>query len=260
MSQTTCPICGSARARELFTTIVQCSQCGLVRTQWEAVTADRLYDSSYFTERNQYLAEEAAFSAMFEELITLTQHYKPSGQLLDVGCGPGLLLKVARQHGYQVRGCDIATWATQYARDNGLDVQTGELESIHYPDREFDVVALNHALEHVRQPIELLREIRRILKEDGIVVVGVPNFDSLMAHMMRRRWAGLLPDQHLWHFTPRTLRWILERADFSVRTLIVQPSSHQHSNWIKQLILNALTFLGNSLQRGEVMVAVASKN
>jgi ribosomal protein L37AE/L43A len=57
MSQLICPICGSTRTRERFTPIVQCSQCGLARTQAGVMVTDRLYDSSYFTERNQYLAQ-----------------------------------------------------------------------------------------------------------------------------------------------------------------------------------------------------------
>jgi 2-polyprenyl-3-methyl-5-hydroxy-6-metoxy-1,4-benzoquinol methylase len=193
-------------------------------------------------------------------MITTMQRYKSTDELLDVGCEPGLLLQVARRRGYQVHGCDISSWATQHARDNGLDVQTGELETIGYPDRQFDVVVLNHTLEHVPLPVDLLCEIRRVLKEAGIAAVGVPNFDSLLAHVLRRRWAGLLPDQYLWHFTPRTLRLILARADISVRELIVQPTSHRHSNPIKQLILNTLTFVGNSLQCGEAMLALASKS
>ena len=257
----TCPLCGSHAARNLYTSLVQCRDCGLVRTQHRVPSADpeSLYEQAYFTERNAYLSNSAAFNAMFETLLDTVQQHKPSGRLLDVGCGPGLLLNAAKRRGYVVSGCDISVWATQYAREARLDVATGALESVRYAHAQFDVVIINHTLEHTPQPLEMLCEARRILADDGILVVGVPNFDSLMAHIMRTRWAGLLPDQHLWHFTPRTLRLILQRAGFVMRTLIVQPATHHHRNWMKRFVLRIITTVGNLAQRGESLLAVAAK-
>ena len=264
MSVSVCPLCRSSVVKSVYSTVNQCCNCGLVQTQrinatipQSSVTA---YDQGYFAERNDYISRSAEFASYFQSLLDYIRPYKPQGHLLDVGCGPGLLLQVAQARGYHVSGCDISKWASNYAHEHGLDVTTGELESIHYPDKSFDVIIINHTLEHVPQPVALLCEIRRILADSGIVVVGVPNFDSLMAWLMRARWAGLLPDQHLWHFTPRTLQLMLERAGFSIRKLIVQPSTHQHPNWLKFFVLRFLTTIGNALGRGESLLAIAVKD
>jgi hypothetical protein len=106
----------------------------------------------------------------------------------------------------------------------------------------------------------MLREIKRILADDGILVLGVPNWASLMSHIMRSRWAGLLPDQHLWHFTPHTLQLMLDRAGLHIRELVVQPTAHHHPIWIRHIILRCITTIGNTLGRGESLVAIAQKS
>lgn len=80
---------------------------------------------------------------------TSAAEYKPRGRLIDIGCGPGLLLDLAgRQRSYAVQGCDISPWATQYPREQGLDVRTGDLHAVNYPSGQFDVAVVNHTLEH----------------------------------------------------------------------------------------------------------------
>ncbi len=263
MSRSVCPLCNSSIIRVLYQPVVQCSGCGLARTQGVYALKHKdvfAYEKEYFTERNDYIARKAEFTGYFGGILDEIQAYKSCGRLLDVGCGPGLLLNVARERGYAVSGCDISEWATNYASTQGWDISAGELESIHFPDKHFDVVIINHTLEHVPQPVPMLRETRRILADDGILVVGVPNFASLMAQLLRFHWAGLVPDQHRWHFEPRTLKMMLAHAGFQIRRLVVQPSSHQHSNWATYLVLRCLTTLGNAMGRGESLLVIAAKN
>jgi 2-polyprenyl-3-methyl-5-hydroxy-6-metoxy-1,4-benzoquinol methylase len=216
-----------------------------------------LYDEGYFTERNAYLAQAEAFRAALAEVVDLAAAYQPHGRLVDIGCGPGLLLEIAAARGYTASGCDVSAWATEHARQRGLDVRTGELAAAGYPTAGFDVAVVNHTLEHIPAPGPFLAEIRRILKPGGILVVGVPNFGGLMAQIMRERWAGLLPDQHLWHFTPDTLRRLLDTAGFAVQEVRVQPHVHRHSHPLKHLLLGALSAFANGLGRGDSLLAVA---
>jgi 2-polyprenyl-3-methyl-5-hydroxy-6-metoxy-1,4-benzoquinol methylase len=221
---------------------------------------ERLYDKDYFTERNAYLSSDAAFTALFEELVDEVRAFKSGGALLDVGCGPGLLLEVAIRRGYEASGCDVSEWAVRHAREAGLDVRHGDLESQRYRSEQFEVVIINHTLEHLPRPLAVLREAHRVLARDGVLVVGVPNVASLMARIMRHRWAGLLPDQHLWHFTPRTLRLMLSRGGFVTVRLIAQPAKHHHPNPFKRLALNSIGAVANSLRRGEALLAIAKKS
>ncbi|GIV83545.1 MAG: hypothetical protein KatS3mg052_0552 [Candidatus Roseilinea sp.] len=179
-----CPLCQATTTRPLFGPIEQCTGCGLVRTrsasQFESSHPDpKQYGEDYFTRRNLYLPEQAAFLKMFASTLDRLQPFKASGKLLDIGCGPGLLLKVALERGYSAHGCDISEWATAFARSQGLDVRTGVLQELQYRTGEFDIVVLNHTLEHMPDPLGTLHEVYRILANDGALLVGVPNFASL---------------------------------------------------------------------------------
>lgn len=261
MSGFRCPLCDGTAARPLYAPLIQCRRCGLVCTDPDLAPspAAEFYDQGYFTERNAYLDETDAFNAAFVQLLDLAQARKPGGRLVDIGCGPGLLLSLARQRGYAVRGCDISPWAAQYARDRGLDVWTGDLQSARYPSDCFDVAIVNHTLEHVPEPRQFLEEVRRILAPGGVAIVGVPNFGSLMSSLMRARWAGLLPDQHLWHFTPKTLGLLLQRAGYEVAQISVEPYIHRHPNPVKAGVLLILGWTATLLRRGDSMIAVAIK-
>lgn len=255
-----CPLCGSTQAQAVFTPLLRCCHCGLVCTDPASVApADSLYGESYYTERNAYLEDGSIFLRMFARLMNGVQRYKVAGRLLDVGCGVGQLLQVAQERGYEVAGCDISAWATDYARRARYDVRTGALDELRYKDHSFDIVVASHTLEHVPAPVPFLQEIQRILHDDGLLVIAVPNFASVMAQTLRSRWAGLLPDQHLWHFTPRTLRAMLGRAGFNTLRVTSDPYLHRHPNVLKDGVLVTMSGFGSLIGRSDYMTAYAVK-
>jgi 2-polyprenyl-3-methyl-5-hydroxy-6-metoxy-1,4-benzoquinol methylase len=255
-----CPLCGGTQAQPRFGPLLTCRTCGLVCTD-PAYTAPpaALYGESYYTQRNAYLEDSAVFLKMFGRILDHVQERKAGGRLLDVGCGVGQLLQVAQARGYQVAGCDISAWATDYARGAGYDVRTGTLEEIHYEDSRFDIAVASHTLEHVPAPLPFLQEVRRVLRDDGLLVIAVPNFASVMAQTLRNHWAGLLPDQHLWHFTPKTLEAMLHKAGFQTLEVTSDPYLHHHPNFVKDAALVALSGFGSLIGRSDYMTAYAAK-
>jgi 2-polyprenyl-3-methyl-5-hydroxy-6-metoxy-1,4-benzoquinol methylase len=208
-----CPICGASNWRPLYAPLIQCSDCTLVATdQDRSPIRASVYDAAYFTQRNAYLTAADKFLPFYTHLLDQLSPFKPSGVLLDVGCGVGHLVAAANAAGYQARGCDVAAWATEYARAQGQEVATGPVEEIGYGAASFDIVVANHTLEHIGEPLPFLQELHRTLAGDGLLAVGVPNFGSLFSVMMRSRWAGLLPDQHYWHFSVATLARLFEQG------------------------------------------------
>lgn len=255
-----CPLCAGVEARLLFSPLRQCRTCGLVCTDPSAVAAaETLYGEQYYTERNAYVADGGIFLRTFERMMDGVQRYKAAGSLLDIGCGVGQLLQVAQSRGYTVAGCDISTWATDYARRAGYDVRTGTLAELHYADQNFDIAVASHTLEHVPEPLPFLQEAHRILRNDGLLVIAVPNFASVMAQTLRLRWAGLLPDQHLWHFTPTTLRAMLQRAGFHTLRVTSDPYLHRHPNRLKDAALVTMSGFGSLIGRSDYMTAYAAK-
>lgn len=262
MNANVCPLCGSADCAQIYPSFARCAQCGLVRTDPPPAPSpsdDGIYGSDYFTERNAYLSRRDEFNQYFVALMDQVAAEKPGGRLLDVGCGPGLLLEEARRRGYTVAGCDVSAWAVEYARQRGLDARAGLLEALAYPTASIDVALANHTLEHVPDPLPFLREMGRILKPDGLLVIGVPNFGSLMSAVMRERWHALLPDQHYWHFTPATLARMLRAAGFAPRRIHTQTGSHKHASRARALALNAVVVIANIVNRGENLLALCGK-
>jgi len=142
--------------------------------------------------------------------------YKKSGRLLDIGCATGTFLRGARNHGnWDLYGVEINEHAAQVARMHGINVRLGTLEQSGFEDAFFDVVTLWDVLEHLHNPASTLREIYRIIKSDGILVIRVPNAISWDAKIFGRYWAGLDSPRHLYVFTPKTLDALLWANKFN---------------------------------------------
>lgn len=144
----------------------------------------------------------------------------PLGQLLDVGCFSGSLMVEAQQAGWQVQGVDINRRYATFCREQlGFEVFLGFLEDANFPGGYFDAVTMIDVLEHLRDPLTTLREVRRILRPGGEVAVSVPNFpfQSLKERLRRHlgRSGGLPAISHLSHFTFESLTMVLWRAGFS---------------------------------------------
>ena len=255
-----CPICGGVPARHKYKPLLQCGGCGLLCTDPAYITPpDLMYDEGYYSERTPYLQNSAFFLDMFGQLFDRIGRYKQSGRVLDVGCGVGQLLQVAQARGYTAEGCDFSPWATEYARQAGYTVRTGSLETLGYAERSFDIVIASHTLEHIPAPVPFLQAMRRVLKDDGLLVIAVPNIASVMAFAMRERWAGLKPEQHLWHFTPHTVRSLLSRAGLRTVRVSSDPYLHHHPNAVKNAVLVAVSAFGSLIGRSDYMTAYAVK-
>lgn len=142
------------------------------------------------------------------------------GKLLDVGCGNGARLANFRALGWDVYGQDIDPAAAAYAQKTfGLHVRLGRLEETAFEDGLFDCVTLSHVIEHVHDPIGLLRECRRVLKPGGLLAAATPNADSFASRHFGRFWRGLEPPRHIHIFSMRTLPAIVAKAGFSTSHL-----------------------------------------
>jgi SAM-dependent methyltransferase len=97
-----------------------------------------------------------------------------------------------------------------------LLIHNRSLEEINFPDHTFDVITMYDVLEHIPDLHEILNAVRRILKPNGILVVQSPNIDSLMARLTGSAWNWLTPPDHLYHFTPSTMRRLLADQGFNV--------------------------------------------
>ncbi|MHB1190363.1 MAG: class I SAM-dependent methyltransferase, partial [Armatimonadota bacterium] len=137
----------------------------------------------------------------------------------------------ARDAGFDVRGIEISEWAVKEGIQRlDLEIEQGVIESVDYP-AAFDAVTMWHVVEHFEDPVASLAKVREWLAPGGLLVIECPNSGSFDAERYDTEWAGWRIPYHLWHFTPKSLAAVLERAGYEV--VRVQTT---RSLWIKEKI------------------------
>jgi len=163
-----------------------------------------------------------------DRLRDLARLHPQRGTLLDVGCAFGRFLLLAGKAGWQPLGVELSAPAAKIARESGLEVIGGTLQTADLPDASVDAVTLWEVIEHVRSPLDELGQIARILKPGGVIALSTPNAASLRARQEGPDWYGYhVSREHLLFFTPKTLASALKSAGFYVsriRTRKVDPS------------------------------------
>lgn len=152
----------------------------------------------------------------FKHLLRGT-HIVPGGRILDVGCGSGAFLYKMQSAGMDAFGVELSPDGAREAQRLGLKVKCGTLERQKYPSNYFDVITLNHVFEHVPNPMRTLRELKRIVKPDGRIIIAVPNARSLACKLFGRYWASLDAPRHLSIPTPRAMRIAAEKAGLNLK-------------------------------------------
>ena len=137
------------------------------------------------------------------------------GRLLDVGCGNGGFLLLARQAGWQVEGLDFDAGAVQVARARGLEVHHGGIDVMGERSACYDVITLCHVIEHVHDPITTLRRLHVLLKPGGMMWLDTPNLASLGAARFGPHWRGLETPRHLVLFCSASMSDALTETGFS---------------------------------------------
>lgn len=223
-----CPNCQNSAFEPMYNvhlfSVVRCRQCSLVflgnppdeDTLYEHYHENTHIDFSEYTthSRNSHIAELYAIN---EQRVNQILQLKPSGKLLDIGCGRGYFLKTAANHGFDVHGIDISGTAVQYASEKFLLRATCEtLDDLLRSSKRYDIITLWHVLEHFLDPYTYLSKVNKLLNDLGICVIEVPNLRSLKFMLSRQKWkGGNHPLYHRTFFTSKTLQNALMRTGFS---------------------------------------------
>jgi SAM-dependent methyltransferase len=260
-----CPVCNGVKLKAFIKAdmyqLRQCESCGLIRTDEFDAGGTSYETDEYFVDKNRYLESWGKFCLLFDGLLDKITAFKKTGLFLDVGCGVGCLLNCAKERGFTAQGVEISPWAAGFAREKtGLDVVTGSLEEAAYHSDMFDVVVVNHVLEHVPDPGTLLREIQRIVKPDGLVVVGVPNAGSIMARLAGAQWASLRPEEHRWHFTPDTIKALVRKEGFLLLHFEARDNYAAVGWGLKTIVRRVINGIAVLTDRGEAMLVFATKS
>ncbi len=228
-----CPVCRSKRLVPALTSIDfhyqtpglfsadRCQECGLffVNPMPSANDLAALYPDDYYSYQPPRLMHGP--KQWLKALVglrkrTLVPSFPAPGTMLDIGCGAGQYLLEMQARGWKVFGAELSRAAAAAGRQAGLDIRGGELMDAGFADGMFDFVRSNHSFEHIPNPEPVLRTIRRILKPDGRLFIGVPNIDGTMARLFGRYWWYVGLPVHTYSYNPRNLSMLLQRCGFEV--------------------------------------------
>ncbi len=178
-------------------------------------------------ERSAIEEDEAELSAKVvnahRALDRIEQLMSHKGTMLDLGCFCGTFLHVAAERGWRSYGIEPLVGPAIYARGEfGLNVITDTLRDDSFPPEFFDVVTAFQVFEHLPDPLGELTKIRRILKPGGLVVVEVPNIDTVWVRLLGKYHRHFVPD-HIYFFSPQTLEALLAKAGFTVMQIQAWP-------------------------------------
>ena len=219
--------------------IVRCLNCSLIYANPMPLPENDnlvdLYNEDYtkmLSEFVPYRDRGNDFVDIFEgrrRLARLEAILGREGSLLDIGCGPGNLLCVARERGWKAVGLEINDRSARFARDiNGVDVVTGQIQD--YPAAwagRFDAVHVNQVVEHTYDPVGFLKAVREVMRSDGALFCGVPNEDSLVKNIAQLYFkirmleftpmlAPTFAPYHVLGFSSKTIRLALGKTRFRI--------------------------------------------
>ncbi|MBW2231212.1 MAG: class I SAM-dependent methyltransferase [Deltaproteobacteria bacterium] len=241
-----CLICRSDESRRRYAItrfdVVECRACGQIylhplpdpgeiRVLFESLYSTG--DGSLPELRDYYQfcytdSPDNPLTQRYEVWLDKIESVRKPGRVLDIGCGTGLFLSVARRRGWEPYGIDESVEATDYARGHfGLDPWVGDFESFAGTGEQFDLVTGWDVIEHSRDPVSLLHAARQCLVGDGILSLSTPNQRSildLVAGAMYRTSGGRLTaplekfyiEQHFLYFTPSSLGEVLSLAGLEI--------------------------------------------
>jgi SAM-dependent methyltransferase len=245
-----CPLCGFYKTKTLLVTRTWSIQCcpKCINAWTNPSPGDFSYAEQNFHAPFRFgsvrdLPPQWRKSVLIQaDLLTKALH--PGSDILEIGCGEGILLAELAGRGFRVSGIEPSNTASQYAREKGLNVLTGYFpcDKVSGP---FDAVVMSQVLEHLSNPAEILREVARVVP-GGIVLLVQTNWRGLMPRIYREKWYAWVPEQHYWHFTPKglevliqPLRWAIERVEYS---------SLEHGNSVLSRIGAVIPGLGDEFR------------
>lgn len=231
--------------------VIKCANCGLART-WpvpvESTEAEKFYEE--FDDYNLRYKSFNLWKIYCKKILKIINIYKKRGELLDVGCNVGIMVKESMDKGYSAVGIDISNSAIEFGKKHlnlGDYLFRGILSENLFLNKKFDIITYIHVLEHVADLNAEFEKIKKILKQDGILLISVPNYNSLWRILLRNKWYGFCPKQHIWQFSRESLEKILKKNNFLILKAYTRHSLDHEINFspkgFTKLIILACAFI-----------------
>lgn len=155
--------------------------------------------------------------ALKNKLSLINDLQKSKGNLLDIGAGTGDFLLVAKENGWKTVGIEPSEKAKAIAQKKGVELKSNlsDLEN-----HSFDVITMWHVLEHVPNLENQIKELKRLLKPNGSIIIAVPNFKSYDANYYKEFWAAFDVPRHLWHFSKTAIQKLFSVENLELKKVL----------------------------------------
>jgi SAM-dependent methyltransferase len=232
-----CPLCHSPLHSTLFREppyeVRRCGACGLayVTPRRSARALAAMYgDDTYWRSPSpkthgyaDYRSEQPRYLRTFRKRLDYALKYGPAGgRALDVGSAAGFCMAVLRERGFDVHGVEVSPVIASYAQNElgfGDRVFVGFLQDAPLPLHSFDLICMWDVVEHVPDPVALLRRARELLAPGGRLIIETQDIDSRFARTLGPRWHHFKHAEHIYHFNPSTIQRLLGEAGFELERL-----------------------------------------
>ncbi|MCB9832278.1 MAG: class I SAM-dependent methyltransferase [Planctomycetes bacterium] len=266
-----CAMCGSDEAKVIVSDppfeVRRCGRCAFVYVSPRVPDDEihRIYGDEYFQSDcpsdygyGGYLEDAACHRKTFRKKARFVTRFKQSGRLLEIGAAGGFFLDEMRRRGFQVEGVELSPRACAFAREQlGIEtIHNARLQDLDFAPASFDLIVAFDVIEHLADPFTALRDMRRLLAPDGVLVLQTQNVASLAARVLGRRWHHYKHLEHIYHFDPDSMRRALAEAGLETLELTAGRSGKYISlaffiermrryNRIAHLLLKPLEPLGH---------------
>lgn len=233
-----CPVCGGEEYRVLYKSnldkkenyenkvkqfgyasgskrlgqIVKCKKCSLVYVNPQEEDIERLYEQ---TEDTTYELSRDSRKITFDKSMDDMDKLKKGWKILDIGCSTGIFLEVAKEKGLDIYGVELSKWGYEKAKKISKNVYNRTLDKCGFKEEFFDVVTMWDLIEHLSNPNKELKEINKILKRDGNLIITTPNINGFFSKLTKRSWWAMIR-MHLFYFSPENIAKLLDKNGFRV--------------------------------------------
>jgi 2-polyprenyl-3-methyl-5-hydroxy-6-metoxy-1,4-benzoquinol methylase len=231
---TTCLITGSSdleavRGYEIHD-LVRSKKSGLVFMR-RIPTAQELSDHYDHYSRSAPISPITV--SRYRELLQSWVKYRKTNRILDVGCGNGDFLQVAKELGWEIYGTEFTEDAARHAREKGAHMFVGPLDASAIAVKDFDIIVSFEVMEHINTPVEQATHIFNLLRSGGLFYFTTPNFNALERYYLKADYPVISYPEHLIYWTPRTISLLLTSIGFKkikVLTTGINLSSFKSKN------------------------------
>lgn len=204
-----CPLCESEQHKPIKgyekDSLHRCGSCGFVfsgrmpsKEELDVHYSNYSYGGAYY--------DSPITLKRYHELLDKFEKYRKTNKLLDVGCGNGGFLQVAKERNWDCLGIEYSQQAVQNCKTKGLNVLQGSLGDYTGAFLDYDVVTSFEVMEHLQWPSVEIKNIHKVLRKGGLAYVTTPNFNSIMRYYLKDKYDALAYPEHLMYFTARTLK------------------------------------------------------